>query len=80
MRSYQEFEKWMEDNNRHVGIGKAANDATMNYINAGKTKGLDEKQSDAVFHIALAVTSAVSAGLLSCYHEWMDMEQKEGTE
>lgn len=73
-KDFRDFEKWMDDNHRHVGIGKAANDATMQYIQAGKGKGLDEKQQDAVFHIALAVSSAVAAGLNACYHEWLNME------
>lgn len=74
MRDFKEFEQWMEENNRHVSIGRAANDATMQYIQAGKGKGLDEKQQDAVFHIALAVCSAVSAGLLANYHDWIHRE------
>ncbi len=75
MKDFKDFEKWMDDNNKHIGIGKAANDATMQYIQAGKAKGLDEKQQDAVFHIALAVSSAVAAGLNSCYHEWLNQAE-----
>lgn len=74
--NFKDFEQWMEQNNRHVSIGKAANEATMQYIQAGKGKGLDDKQQDAVFHIALAVCSAVSAGLVACYHEWMQLQEE----